>query len=196
MPKFCFNCGAALADRAAFCSTCGTPVESGPSVGPLKPSSGPRYSIVGEPIDPTQDESAVRIEHPPNRKGNGFYEIGHAVRKHPFISVFVILIVCFLVSYTPSPSSGPAQQVDSYIPPPQKSFTSMIDSFIPRYKSADTEIRKTNVRFERKNGIIQYFSGSGGLRFQGWVGELQDLRTERDGEASFPLNSRAAKLPS
>jgi len=26
VPRFCCNCGAALADRAAFCSSCGNPV--------------------------------------------------------------------------------------------------------------------------------------------------------------------------
>src|SRR5580658_2855075 len=33
MPN-CFSCGTVLADRAAFCSTCGTPVES--DLGPIK----------------------------------------------------------------------------------------------------------------------------------------------------------------
>lgn len=182
MPKFCRNCGAPLADGSAFCSACGTSVAL------------PECNIVGESINPTQAESAQRPL---------FYRFGLAIAKHPFISVFAILIVCVLISYTPPPSGGPvatstvgqyrSPQIDSYIPPLQGSFTSMIESFIPSYKSADTEVRKTNVRFERKTAIIQYFSRSGGLRFHGWVGELQDLRTESDGRASFSVKLKGSK---
>ena len=59
----------------------------------------------------------------------------------------------------------------------------MIDSFIPMYNAADTEIRKTDVRFQRKHAIASYFSGAGSLQFEGWVGEVKSLTTESDGEA-------------
>ncbi len=69
MPTFCSNCGVALADRDAFCSACGNPVEPGWGVAPVRPLSEPRYSIVGAPISPTQEESAEDgAEHPPSRR--------------------------------------------------------------------------------------------------------------------------------
>jgi hypothetical protein len=96
-----------LADRAAFCSACGTSMEPERSAA-LEPSREPQYNIVGAAMNPAQQEPAVRIEHPPNRKGNVFYEIGHAVGKHPFISVLVIIVLCLLVSYSPTPTQQAA----------------------------------------------------------------------------------------
>lgn len=73
MPLFCGSCGVALADRAAFCLACGTPVEPGESASLAKPSSESRYSIVGEQVNPTQDEpSVVRVQPPLKREGSIF----------------------------------------------------------------------------------------------------------------------------
>src|ERR1700686_522912 len=91
MPNFCSNCGAALADRVAFCSACGTPTDLGRSSG-VKPGREAQYNLVGEPINPTQDESAiVHTEHPPSQRGTLLYEIGHALGVRGFM--FVILVV-------------------------------------------------------------------------------------------------------
>jgi len=72
MPMFCRSCGASLADRSAFCSACGTPVENvgvpfvqSPSRTPIRASTPARgsqsYNSVGDPINPTQDEERSRI---------------------------------------------------------------------------------------------------------------------------------------
>jgi formylglycine-generating enzyme required for sulfatase activity len=71
--------------------------------------------------------------------------------------------------------------VDSAIPANQKSFTSIVESFKDPYESADTEIKKTNVRFNRKTAISNYFSQVRSLQFQGWIGEVEHLTTESDG---------------
>ena len=169
----------------------------------MKPWREAQYNLVGEPINPTQDESAiVHTEHPPSQRGTLLYEIGHALGVRGFM--FVILVVAGILfavwlSQPDSPtktSTTPldkSQQLDSYIPPLQKSFTSMIESFIPSYNAADTEIRKTNVRFQRKDAIVRYFSGSGSLRFQGWLGEVQGLRTESDGKASLSVKLKGSE---
>jgi hypothetical protein len=73
------------------------------------------------------------------------------------------------------------------LPQQQMEFTSMVESFIPSYNAADTEIRKTNVRFERKDAIARYFSTLGNLEFREWVGRVEQLRTESDGEAALAI---------
>ena len=101
MPMFCSNCGAALADRAAFCSACGTPVEPGRSVSPLKPSSEPRYSIVGEPLNPTQDESTrVACMEPPLERRSLI--LGNATKKIllPAIGLILVWHLLFALSMT------------------------------------------------------------------------------------------------
>jgi hypothetical protein len=70
----------------------------------------------------------------------------------------------------------------------QKVFTSLVESFMPGYNQADTEIRKTNVRFARKEAMARLFSGSEGLRFQGWVGRVESLKTESAGEAALAIS--------
>jgi hypothetical protein len=194
MPKFCSSCGAALADQVAFCSACGTRVTSGPTVPPLKPSSEPRYSTVGAPLNPTQDESAVMKT---DRRDTLFSQIGGAlgVRGVMVVALVIagILFAIWMGSDDPGIRQGELPATESPAPPLQRSFTDMIQSFIPIYKSADTEVRKTNVRFERKDAIVRYFSGPAGLRFQGWVGKVQDLKTERDGEASFSIKLQDSK---
>jgi uncharacterized membrane protein YqaE (UPF0057 family) len=70
----------------------------------------------------------------------------------------------------------------------QEAFTSMIESFKDSYNSADTEIQKTNLRYNRKDAITKYFSGSGDLRFQGWLGEIRSLTTVTgDGRAYIEI---------
>ncbi len=194
MPRVCCNCGTALADRAAFCSACGIRVQV------------PECNPVGQQINGTPVESAVvPAEQPPSHLGTLPYEIGRAHGKRGVLIAvaitFAVVLLLFAVlssqsdhaAATSTAGSSESPQIDSYIPQPQKSFTYMIESFIPSYNSADTEVRKTNVRFERKNAIIHYFSRSGGLRFQGWVGELQDLRTESDGKASFSVKLKGSE---
>jgi hypothetical protein len=80
------------------------------------------------------------------------------------------------------------------LPPLQTTFTSVVQSFIPAYNAADTEIRKTNIRFERKDAIARYFSASGNLQFQYWVGQVEGLRTESDGEAAISVKLRGAEI--
>jgi hypothetical protein len=114
------------------------------------------------------------------------------------IAVFLLLFA-ILSSQPDSPTAtstvrnDESQQKDSYIPSVQKLFTSMIESFIPTYNGADTEIRKTNVRFERKDAIARFFSGSGNLRFQGWTGEVDKLTTESDGKAYVSIKLRGSE---
>jgi hypothetical protein len=89
-------------------------------------------------------------------------------------------------SSTPANAStdqSSAPPIDSSIPVPQKTFTTVIESFETPYNNADTEIKKTSVRFDRKDAISQYFSQSGNLQFQGWTGQVQALTTESDGKA-------------
>jgi hypothetical protein len=69
----------------------------------------------------------------------------------------------------------------------------MVESFVPTYNAADTEIRKTNVRFERKDAIARYFSTSGSLQFQEWVGQIEQLRTESDGEAALAIKLKGSE---
>jgi hypothetical protein len=114
------------------------------------------------------------------------------------LGVFVVLVVLLLVfviwsSQADKPTgistvqqNEPSQRI-SYIPPLQRSFTSMVESFVPRYNVADTQIRKTNVRFERRDAIVRYFSGQRSLHFQRWAGEVHDLKTETDGKASLSI---------
>jgi hypothetical protein len=90
------------------------------------------------------------------------------------------------VARTPAPIET-IPQLASFIPSTQRSFTSIIESFIPSYNAADTEIRKTNVRFQRKDAVARYVAESGGLRFQGWAGQIESLKTESDGEASVSV---------
>jgi hypothetical protein len=195
MPTFCSSCGAALADRVAFCSACGTPTELGRTSGALKPSkpSGElQYTIAGDPISPTEDASVSRIESPVLRRRT-------SVRGPLLVGAAFVLLFVVWSSLQDSPTKTSTarqdkfQQGDSYTPPLQKSFTSMIESFIPSYNSADTEVRKTNVRFERRGAIVRYFSGLGNLRFQGWLGEVHDLSTERDGKASLTIKLKGSE---
>lgn len=179
-------------------------MEAAQGIGPITPSSERQYSIVGEPINPTQDRSAeVDTRHPVGRRPDSvLYEVGNALGVRGFIFAGLVVAGIVFAVWSNMPDSPPpaypveqgeSQQRDSVIPPIQKSFTSMIESFIPVYNAADTEIRKTNVRFERKHSILQYFAGSGSLRFQGWVGEVSKLTTESDGEAYVSIKLRGAK---
>ena len=159
---FCGSCGATLTDRSAFCSACGNRVET---VGRM-PTTGR-----------TEKQS---IRHP----------------VFLFVALIVIVVIAIRSSqhdenstagnYAPS-STDNIRQSDVTVPAQQRSFTSLVESFVPSYNSADTEIRKTNVRFERKDALTQYFSRSGGLQFKGWVGEVHNLTTESDGKASLSV---------
>jgi zinc-ribbon domain len=185
MPNFCSSCGAALADRVAFCSACGTPTELGRSSG-VKPWREAQHNLVGGPINPTHEESVVVRRRSP--------VLGTLLVSGVFLLLFAIWS---LLPDSPTATSAvrkdQSQQEDSYTPPLQKTFTSMIESFIPRYNGAATEIRKTNVRFERKDAIVRYFAGLGNLRFQGWLGEVHDLRTESDGKASLTIKLKGSE---
>ena len=65
----------------------------------------------------------------------------------------------------------------------------MIESFIPRYNTADTEIRKTAVRFDRKNAIVDYLSKSGTLQFRNRVGEVNGLTTKQTERPTYQSSS-------
>jgi hypothetical protein len=190
MPIFCRKCGTALFEGSAFCSACGTPVNPERSVAPLKPSGDPQYSIVGKPINPTQNQPLVVHTQRPFRRGLWLGVV---------LGVAALVLLFATWSSTPSgpaaTSAAPTSEspMESFVPPLQKSFTSIVESFIPGYNSADTEIRKTNVRFERKAAIVRYFSGSGSLRFQGWVGEVHDLKTESDGKAALSVKLKGSE---
>jgi hypothetical protein len=74
------------------------------------------------------------------------------------------------------------------VPEPEQAFASLVASFVSPYNSADSEVRKTNVRFERKEALARFFGGS--LLFHGWVGNVESLTTEKDGHAAISV-----KLP-
>jgi hypothetical protein len=118
MPVFCHRCGAALADQAAFCSVCGTPVASVQSDS-WKSSSEPRYSLVGEPINSTQDESAVMQT---DRRGTLFYQIGDAlgVRGVMFVAL-VIIGTLFAMWRTTSSDPAVTSSVQQDEPPQRDS---------------------------------------------------------------------------
>ena len=183
---FCHNCGAALADQTPFCGQCGTP---------------------------TRARGVVARQEGPSRLAAGqAQKVARRLRPESIIVLAagaLLVIVIFVVSFTenstrtstttPEPKDvtaalqvAPEPQVE--IPPLQKSFTAMIASFIPRYNAADTEIRKTNVRFERRDAIVRYFSESGRPQFQGWVGTVERLKTESDGEAHVAIKLRRANI--
>lgn len=194
---FCHNCGAALADQSRFCESCGTHTRTRGTV--PREEGSPRSAIKQVGKIPT----GLRIRSRRTRVTLEVVVIGALLGG--------LLLLWGLSNHAssgtsttvesppvqtapqrdfaiPLPSSAQTTpQGDSSIPPLQESFTTMIDSFIPRYNGADTEIRKTSMRFERKDAIIKYFSGSEGLRFEGWVGEVKDLRTESDGNASVSI---------
>jgi hypothetical protein len=196
MPKFCHNCGAALADRGAFCTACGTPVVPGAHPAPQSASAMHKPDA-----DPSNHRAAVSAA----LQGDTWARVG--LITFGAIVVFGIFWALLTrngnpptpsvvenatppattnVARTPAPIETIPQQA-SFIPPTQRSFTSIVESFIPSYNAADTEIRKTNVRFERKNAVARYVAESGGLRFQGWAGQVESLKTESDGEASVSV---------
>lgn len=84
----------------------------------------------------------------------------------------------------PELSAAPPQLV---LPPQEAAFVSMVRSFVPNYSQADTEIRKTNVRFGRKDAMAKLFSSPGGLLFEDWIGTVKSITTESDGEAALSL---------
>src|SRR5271170_4578099 len=200
MPTFCHNCGAALADRGAFCTACGTPVVAGTHATTQSPPAAIQQSS-----KPDADRSNHRAAVSAALQCDRWVRIG--------LLAICAIIICGVVwaaltpngnspmpsavenesppattnaARTPAPIETIPQQA-SFIPPTQRSFTSIIESFIPSYNTADTEIRKTNVRFQRKDAVARYVAESGGLRFQGWVGQVESLKTESDGVASVSV---------
>jgi hypothetical protein len=112
------------------------------------------------------------------------------------VTVFALLVLIFVgLQYT---SSNDATSISSStesssvpVPSQESRFSSAVESFVSPYQSADTDIRKTNVRFERKEELQSFFLNSAqGSSFQNWVGRVNKLTTERDGEAYVSI-----KLP-
>jgi hypothetical protein len=197
MPTFCHNCGAALVDRGAFCTACGTPVVAGSQA-----TTQSRPAAIQQSSKPDADPNNHRAAVSAAVQGDRWVRVGLITIGG--IVVFGVLWALLSrsgnppmpaavqnetppaatnVTTRPAPIQAIPQQA-SFIPPTQRSFTSMIESFIPSYNAADTQVRKTNVRFQRKDAIVRYVSRSGGPRFQGWVGQVDGLSTERDGEAA------------
>lgn len=195
MPRFCHRCGAALFEQGAFCPGCGTPVRSR-----------------AEPVQRNSHSVTVSAAFEADRR----MRLRAGGLAAAALGVLLLGLIVVLANRSSSPDGGAAaptapQDVEASAPPvastaarmrnspsparpypspaptQQTTFTSMVESFIPSYEQADTEIRKTNVRFERKGAIAQYFARSGDLRFNGWVGKVEWLHTESDGEAAVSI---------
>jgi hypothetical protein len=174
---FCPKCGTESLNDAQFCRECGSTL-------------GSRVQRAGQQLR-TAPSRPAQSDKPPR--------VG---LKLLFVVVVVIgvLWVLFVAEGTPrtQPSSAEPPEVHPVtllsttpsaptVPPQEAAFASMVKSFVPSYNQADTEIRKTNVRFERKQAMAKFFSGSDGLRFQNWVGIVKSVTTESDGEAALSL---------
>jgi hypothetical protein len=103
------------------------------------------------------------------------------------VGVIVLAVISAIGGKGGNTSSNSVSAVDSSIPTPQKTFTALVDSFKAPYEGADTEIKKTNVRFNRKDALANYFSQAGSTQFQGWIGRIQKLTTESDGSAFISI---------
>jgi len=105
------------------------------------------------------------------------------------ISVFAFLLLIVVAIRYSSSNDATSKPSDSEslsvpIPSEESRFSSTVESFVGPYQSADTDIRKTNVRFERKAALQGFFLNSAqSFSFQGWVGRVNKMTTERDGEA-------------
>jgi hypothetical protein len=159
MPRFCHSCGAALLERGAFCPACGTPVQS--RAAPAR-QDGHKAAV----------STAFEADRPMR------FRLGLAVAA---LGALLLGIIVVFANRSSSPDGGvadptAAQHVEPSapraasanarmrIPPPpptpipspvpmqQTAFTSTVASFTPSYEQADTEIRKTNVRFETQGG--------------------------------------------
>jgi hypothetical protein len=170
---FCRNCGAALPDQSRYCESCGTAARA---TEVAKTAGGPS----------SQQIEQIKRGGKRSRFGQRF-GIGVIV-----IGVLVLVWVLWSGDNgTPStaartdgpPSTELVPPTQSSIPPSQQAFRSLVESFMPQYRAAETEVRKTNVRFQRKDAIVKYFSGSTTPSFEEWAGELRGLTTESDGAA-------------
>jgi hypothetical protein len=178
--NYCTNCGAALSGENQFCGYCGTPKGT--------------TALVVEEVPAT----IGRNNHTDARL-NWLVAAG--------VLIGGVLLVGFLVSTGSESNSAPSVATTSVvassvaptgvpaevIPPSEKAFISTITSFISLYNGADTEVRKTDVRFQRRQAIASCFSGLG-LEFDGWVGQVKDLRTESDGEAYVSIRLRGTDV--
>jgi hypothetical protein len=199
MPRFCHICAAALAETGAFCSACGTPVQ--PRAAPVQ-----------------QDSNSAALSSASEADRRMRFRLGLGVAALSVLLLGIIVVFANRSSSTDAGTAAPAAQnvepsappvasttarmrppptpadpVPSFVPTQQTTFTSVVESFIPIYEQADTEIRKTNVRFERKEAIAQYFAESGDLGFKGWVGQVEWLHTESDGEAAVSVKLSGSK---
>jgi hypothetical protein len=93
-----------------------------------------------------------------------------------------------------SPDQSNVPVVDTSIPASQKTFITMVDSFKEPYDNADTEIKKTNVRFGRKDALSNFFSQAGSLQFDGWAGQVQKITTESDGSAYISIKLEGTNI--
>ena len=186
MARFCHSCGKPLIDNAAYCPACGEPVA------PDATSTEPRLrSFARDAFTPVNQSSPPVVIYRERRSRVGLLLA---------LLVAAVLLAIWLGSKNesstgrgesaaaptaPNAATGAAGQRDFPIPEAQRNFTAMIGEFIPLYNGQDTEVRKTNIRFQRKDAIEKYFGGNFG--FRGWIGNVERLTTETDGRAALSI---------
>jgi len=73
-----------------------------------------------------------------------------------------------------------AQASQVSVPSEQKAFTDAVTSFISQYQSAPNELKKSAVRFSRKQKLQELLTS---LDFNGWVGRIDKMGTTSKGNA-------------
>lgn len=70
------------------------------------------------------------------------------------------------------------------MPPEQVAFLESVDSFIAPYRDAPNELKKTDLRNQRKAALKKAFKK---LAFSKWVGRIKRMGTNRDGSAYIAI---------
>jgi TonB family protein len=93
------------------------------------------------------------------------------------------------------PSTQQSAKAQSDLPQTQRDFTSLVSSFVEPYHAANTEVLKTNVRFDRKAALQKYFQDSlVGPRFQDWIGGVSELTTNTEGDAHISVHLAGSNI--